>query len=221
MKKITGLIAASCISTMLFTTQAHSFDGFGSKLGDIFNRSATSISPVMDIQEDGTFQRVYFSKSVIKRSESEVCVKTKARDLDGSAYTGWWIIYNNPESCTDPISDIGASCGAADLTNSDAGVTGMWAVGSIAGETNRAYFDACISVGETTHAVMPFGDQQGLTDPYGAEIHFILRNHGSAEYENPELLGQQLNSYMGGCNVPDGDGDLFDCYEEKVVIHSP
>lgn len=44
------------------------------------------------------------------------------------------------------------------------------------------------------------GDVSGLVDAEGAEIHFVLQDHGPAN-EDEEILEQQLTQFMGACNT--------------------
>lgn len=51
----------------------------------------------------------------------------------------------------------------------------------------------------------------GLTNPLGAELHFVLRNHGQP------LVGhthEQMRDYLGGCTP-----DISLCVNEAAAIH--
>lgn len=205
----------SCL--LIISAQSSAFD-FINGMGLL--KKNISFAPVWNMNEDGNHTRSKFSRSFIKRTENKVCINANVKGLDGEAYSGWVFIFNDPENCDSGIDEIGSMCSQTDLANPNVSATGMWGLGLIAGDKERAYIDKCFEIGETTHFVMGAGDKLGLTDPMNAEVHILLRNHGPAAFEDSELLGKQLNSYRGGCNMPGNEMEgAFDCYEEKVIVH--
>lgn len=184
-----------------------------------YSKNKKDISAVWNIEGNGEFTKVHRAKSVMKRFDDKICATAKVRNLSEGAYTAWWVIFNNPEYCSDGIPMLDARCGVQDFSNVGVDVTGMWVAGALVGPKGKAVVDICLDVGELTHELMPFGTQAGLTNPKGAEIHFILRNHGPAAFDDAEALGQQLNSYGGGCELPDAGIEGFPCFEEKTIIH--
>jgi hypothetical protein len=41
----------------------------------------------------------------------------------------------------------------------------------------------------------------GLTDAASAEIHLVVRSHGSAALDDPAMLEAQTSTFMGGCET--------------------
>ncbi|NNE11020.1 MAG: hypothetical protein HKN41_02120 [Ilumatobacter sp.] len=94
----------------------------------------------------------------------------------GDAYTVWAVVFNNPAGCID-------GCDGADLANPAAEAVSMLGAGKVAQRSAASFL---IRIGA--------GDE--LTDPHGAEIHFVLRTHGPAL---PGLVDEQISSLNGGC----------------------
>ncbi len=109
---------------------------------------------------------------------------------EGDAVTAWWVIFNQPENCSDGV------CGEDDVLpmpgNEAAGVSVLFADGQVINEQGSAFFWDALGRGDTMEAV--FGP--GLTNPMGAEIHYVLRTHGPVQEDIKE---EQLTTLMGGC----------------------
>ena len=61
----------------------------------------------------------------------------------------------------------------------------------------------------------------GLTNPLGADVHLVLRDHGPVQSGN---FVDQLSTYGGGCTeAPDGTGTLGDfvCTQPQFAVHEP
>ena len=157
------------------------------------------------------------ARSVLKRSDDMVCTKIDTHDLPGGAYTAWWLIYNNPEFCSNPLPFVTSQCSEQDLGNMDVQATAMWSAAEVVGPDGIAHISSCIEPEELTHAVLPVGTQEGLLDIDKAEIHVIIRNHGPGEYANAQLFGEQLNSFDGGCATDMQDG--FDCSNAQITVN--
>lgn len=116
----------------------------------------------------------------------------------GHAVTLWWVVFNNPENCSDGV------CGGDDAFpppgNTAAGASVSFAGGHVIGGDGQANYGAHLSVGEEA-APWPVG----LLNPRMAEIHFVLRDHGPAI---PEIIEEQISTAGGGCNnFPPFTGD--------------
>jgi len=193
------------------------------------NEEAASTEPVTSVvpvewQADGTL--VEGAESTLTRMEHGVYMTFSTRNLEpGDAYTIWWVIFNNPENCTD------GECGLDDLflVDSDGaiipapaggrqpnpigreatGVSNMRATGSISDEDGSVEFRAHLPIGDAIEAI--FG--AGLFDPMTAEIHLIARTHGPAV---DGILHEQLNSPWGGC--PEGFPKT-PCADVQIAFH--
>ena len=110
--------------------------------------------------------------------------------LPGEAtYTVWWLIFNNPESCVD-------GCGVDDLRTSSVNASVFWAAGDITGIDGKASFNSKLPVGFLPSGLDRVLFGPGLSDPFSAEIHNIVRSHG------PVISGlekEQISTFNGGC----------------------
>jgi hypothetical protein len=127
----------------------------------------------------------------------------------GNAVTLWWVVFNHPENCS------GGECGVDDAWpppgNTAAGASVMFATGHVIGGSGQGNFGGHVSVGEPSGGPWPVG----LTNPRGAEIHFILRDHGPAI---PEIVQEQISTAGGGCNnVPPFTG-TYTCVDFQAGI---
>ena len=163
-------------------------------------------------------------ESTLHRNGNGITVnfKTTTGLMPGHAYTLWWVVWNNPESCAGP------ACGLADFPNADlVKVELLYAAGSVAGNNGKGNFSAHLKVDDTTGSVNAdiFGlpSYGGLLDAHKAEIHAVLRSHGP---KVPGLVNEQINSYEGGCvvnfapftEIPDEVGE---CGDIIAAIHFP
>lgn len=98
------------------------------------------------------------------------------RLVRGDAYTVWAVVFNEPGGCID-------GCDAGDLANPAAEAVSMPGGGRVA-PGRRATFVVRVPAGAD------------LTDPHGAEIHFVVRTHGPAI---PGLVHEQITTLNGGC----------------------
>jgi hypothetical protein len=114
--------------------------------------------------------------------------------MPGHAYTLWVVIFNEPDEClTAPDT-----CTPADLFHSGAKPDMLYGAGVIAGGTGKATLAGRTRVGDVSGSVQsPAGLlSYGLTDPYGAEIHLVVHNHGPVI---PEFMPDMIQSLAGGC----------------------
>jgi hypothetical protein len=120
----------------------------------------------------------------------------------GDATTIWWIIFNNPENCTDSM------CGEDDVLAGLIGgdpnkvmVDAIFATGHIAGSKWGA--GAHLNEGDTSGSLRPgFGlEPIGLKDAKKAEIHLVVRSHGPASNLTPGELAAAIHTVDGGCGI--------------------
>lgn len=144
------------------------------------------------------------------------------------AYTIWWVIFNQPENCSDP------GCGEDDIfidgdptkgLNEDqiaaADIVAGYATGKVASTDGSARFVAALSEGQTGQEVL-FGSGALLKDATGAEVHLVNRSHGPVI---PGKRAEQIGSFAGGCEVflnppevPDAEGE---CADVQFAVHQP
>jgi hypothetical protein len=119
--------------------------------------------------------------------------------VDGNGYTVWWIVFNNPAACT--AGTAPSKCGLGDLPKPAVRASLVFATGHVVGNGDSANFGAWLGVGDLD-AVLP--NPPSPAGPYGlenartADIHIVVRSHGPAD---PQLLPDQINSFLGGCSA--------------------
>jgi hypothetical protein len=117
------------------------------------------------------------------RTDGAVGVEMHTFGLEANhPYTAWWVIFNSPTGCN-------GACNADDIFDADgkmdpnvnAGVSILFADGTIADADGNASFSALLAVGR------PFGQSltgAGLVNPRNAEIHMVVRHHGELKLAN-------------------------------------
>lgn len=145
----------------------------------------------------------------------------------GDVVTLWWVIFNNPEACAD------GACGEADLFDGPDGPTGVepscvYSDGSIVGGNGGARFHDRLTVGESRDSCIDFfveavdeleGQDHGLTNPAGAEVHLVMRSHGPFI---PGMVQEQRSTFAGGCQEFLGAGvdelEPGQCSDQQFVV---
>jgi len=93
-------------------------------------------------------------------------------------YTVWWVAFNPGNTCIS--SEDPCSCSAASLRPGDDSV--FYATGAMSDRLGTVNFAGNINYGEvpTGFDQVPFGGLFGAGIQPGAEIHFVIRDHGPA-----------------------------------------
>jgi hypothetical protein len=150
---------------------------------------------------------------------------------EGLAVTVWLIIFNNPDECaTSP-------CSESDLFNPDVMPDAVSGAGNIVDDSEVASFGFSRKAGDNSGSVadlfgMPTdnGEPYGLIDPWGAEIHYVLRLHGPMI---PLEMPAQIKTYVGGCvdfapygfPPPGSESELMlgwgECQDVQAAINLP
>jgi len=155
--------------------------------------------------------------AILTRSKRKVEVSMHMTGLSpNTAYTAWWIVFNNPENCSDP------GCGADDLGGPGEG-EGFFATGYISDGTGQA--NAYATLNEKFVPADPrrllstfFGLPQeiGLRDAEHAEIHMIIaRTHG---VPLPGSTAEQIGTFDGQCGGPP---NFPNCADTQFVVFPP
>jgi hypothetical protein len=161
----------------------------------------TGTSPVAAIGPGHVFLSwVPGASSTLVRTSNGISVSLQTSGLPaGHAVTLWMLIFNNPGAC---------GAGGCDETRGDLNVPAVQGsvqhvTGHIVGST--ATFAGRISVGDAANAFVG----PGLLNPYGAEVHLIVRDHGEML---PGSLVEQFNSNSPTfCNVA--------CFDLQKSVH--
>jgi hypothetical protein len=163
--------------------------------------AVTGTSPVAAIGPGHAFLNwVPGASSTLVRTSNGISVSLQTSGLPaGHAVTLWMLIFNNPGAC---------GAGGCDETRGDLNVPAVQGsvqhvTGHIVGST--ATFAGHISVGDAANAFVG----PGLLNPYGAEVHLIVRDHGELL---PGSLVEQFNSNSPTfCNVA--------CFDLQKSVH--
>jgi hypothetical protein len=162
--------------------------------------SSRSVSPVK--AADGSVT----GYSVLRRDAGEARFRLLATQLEaGHAYTIWWVVFNHPEHCAGAATSSPVRCGMADMANPDVDASALFADGGVVGRFGVGWFSGSLPVHDPTGAIMG----TGLHDPAGADVHFVVRDHGPAS-DDPELRYQQTHTF-GACNP--------DCADVQSSVH--
>jgi hypothetical protein len=110
--------------------------------------------------------------------------------MANSSYTVWWVIFNNPAACTVP-------CGMDDLGNPNVMASVLYAAGFVTGTGNTGNVTAHLETGPPASGVdVELGNGLEPGNGLGAEIHLVVRTHGTT---TPGIVDLQIGSFNGGC----------------------
>ena len=166
----------------------------------------TQIAPVLSFSDLST---VANAEAYLDRIDHGLAARVSTNGLSPNhAFTLWWTIYNSPGNCTD------SACGTDDvlLTNADGsviespdglppvnfsqweavGISVLRADGLISDMNGNAQFIAHLPIGDLSEAM----GGPGIVDPYKAEIHLVVRDHGPAD---GAIINEMVNTMNGGC----------------------
>jgi hypothetical protein len=157
----------------------------------------------------GTSEVVPATGTILIRNRDHVFATIHTAGLTpGAAVTAWMAVFNNPRHCaTRP-------CTAIDLDNPHVRASLINIGGQIIGTDGAATYGAYRRVGDTTGIFQGRGTREGLLNPRRAEIHLVMRTHGPAMMNDPDMLRQQLSMFNGGC--PPNT-----CANVQASIHAP
>lgn len=160
-------------------------------------RSSTSVIPFLGGAP------IPGSSSTLLRNSGGISYTLKTSELEpGGTYTNWYVVFNDPSQCTGP-------CGEDDdvFPGAPAGVSVIFADGHVIGRNGQGNFAGRLNAGDTSGAL--FGP--GLSDPYGAEIHIVVRGHGQPI---PGMVHEQISMFNGGCAINV-------CDDQQEAVHVP
>lgn len=151
-------------------------------------------------------QAVHNSSAAIWRDEDGISFRIRTTGLTKDhAYTVWFFSYDAPENCRTGDGNEGTRCTGNDFLNPASLPSIMWGTGKFVKSNGLVTFTGrrespsspCITepavVDEKCSGVL-LG--HGLHDPLGAEIHFVLRDHGPDQ----EGIEDETTTINGGCD---------------------
>ncbi len=188
----------------------------------LFFLTACTDGPLMDVRQtdvDPQFQVSPTQSSVhwlsdlsdvegataqLTRTRSSVSYSFRTTGLEkGHVVTMWWVIFNNPDACENPIPAISADCGLPDLFNPDVRASVMGGDGHLVGESGKSTHAGHLREGEIITFHPAFVGTPGLLDAMGAEIHLVLRTHGPAI---PGMIDEMRTTFEAGCTPESSAG---------------
>jgi hypothetical protein len=163
----------------------------------------------------------------LTRFENGVTMAVSTSDLvQGEVYSVWWVIFNEPENCSDGVCDVDDVLILEDgvvprdedgnrLMNMEgiagANVSIQHAAGGYA-QDGTLHTSASLGIGAVPGIVLG----PGLLDAHNAEIHLVIRTHGPAA-DNLEILADQISTFGGGCEPM----DALPCDDVQFAVFAP
>lgn len=153
------------------------------------------------------------SAAELRRSAGGVDLSARLSGLTpNSAYTAWWVIFNQPRRCTFPcgMDDIGS--GVGQVFNATGYLSGADGVANVTASLRRGPISIGVDRRSSSAPALNPAFEVGLRQPISAEIHLVIaRLHG------PMIVGrvaEQTTAFLGGC-------DVFACADQQAVVFAP
>ena len=160
------------------------------------------------------------TNSRLTRNANGLTMRIETVDLNPDhPTTVWWIVVNNPENC-------GSSpCSQPDFFNPATRTDFLWATGTVVDGSGSASYGARLNVGDTSNSIAPnFGlPAWGVIDPFAAEVHLVIRDHGP---KIQGLVNEMIKTFNAGCvqaNAVPGTGTPGpnNCQDRQGAPHVP
>lgn len=132
-------------------------------------------------------------EAVLTRTKDGLSVDQDVEGLTpGNAYSVWWALFENPRGCDGPCdpTDLGIRQAQATLVNGG---------GFVAAGTTQ-FYSSDLARHDVGGRQVWVGDPSGVDNPYGAEVHVVLRSHGPAVMD-PADQAVQTSTFNGFCNL--------------------
>lgn len=165
--------------------------------------------------------------AMLDRAENGLLMSVHTSDLaPGEVYTVWWVVFNEPENCSDGV------CGEDDIlifedgepmldennnhvlnmdTISASDISGFFASGGFVDDDGEAHFGGSAGTGDTPGII--FGE--GLKYPMTAEVHLVIRTHGPIV---GDMAHTQITTFGGGCGPTDNGAP---CADHQFAVFLP
>jgi hypothetical protein len=167
--------------------------------------------------------------SKVVRTDDEVRMRFWSSEIgEGAAVTIWWIVFNNPEACSDACGeddsfiDGNPALGFNEAGIEAADIVAGYSTGAVANKNGRAFFQDTLGAGEIGDELIA-GEAPLIEDSRRAEIHLVARTHGPAI---KGMVDEQIGSYGVGCEVfllpaSDTGNEVGVCSDIQFSVHLP
>ena len=122
------------------------------------------------------------------------------------AFSIWWVVFNRPANCSTPNV-----CGGPDLGNTAVKGSAFWAGGFVTDDSGTVNLTLQVGPGQTQREVFA-GSDVGLQDLRAAEVHLVVRGHGTTGVAGP--VAAQIGTANEAC--PGGFGT---CENQYFAVH--
>ena len=155
------------------------------------------------------------SSGVLHRKKDGVFFDGTFRALESdSAYSIWWIIFNDPSACAQtPCGEPDIIAGAGQVFYAGGFTTDGAGVGNVSARLPRGPVPQGADRFSEFVSIIDPASETGLRNTKGAQIGVVARYHGDID---PLILGSQIGTYLGGCDVPG-----VNCADVQIVIFAP
>ena len=200
----------------------------------------TALAPLMVAQDEGMAEPVVQSSTVhrfsdmsevdggfahLTRFENGVTMAVSTNDLvQGEVYTVWWVIFNEPENCSDGVCDVDDVLIVQDgIVPRDEDGNRLMNMEGIAGaNVSIQHAAGGYAQDSTLHTSASLGIEDvpgiilgpGLLDAQNAEIHLVIRTHGPAV---EDAFANQISTFGGGCEPM----DALPCDDVQFAVFTP
>jgi hypothetical protein len=143
--------------------------------------SSSELLQVIHVKSLVTGDPIRQSVAALERRSQKVIKGVATSGLTpGASVTVLWAIFNDPSACTNGNPVTGAPCGPADLAIEATGASlQLSTTRTVDSHGNLAYLDV-LWVGDTSDCLPNFPCRNGLTNPFGAEIHSVIDQGGTS-----------------------------------------
>ena len=171
-----------CLTALAFGCGAEDQDSGGESLITSVERALASVryeNVIMKNLQSGA--AVQPSIGLLRRTRRKVSFRAWTTQLPApESVSVIWAIFNHPEYCTEGNPLTGSPCGPADLAIDAVGghisafgwSTERWEATRLAGT---------LAVGKTDKCIEGLPCRDGLTNPFGAEVHVVVLDAETSE----------------------------------------
>ncbi len=168
--------------------------------GTIQSANMHALPSGVDVAGGGTLHRT--------RNALRATINTTGLDV-GAGYTVWWVIFNNPDACSDP-------CGLDDLGTPAVEASVYYGTGFVTGGDGTANVSLTTTdrgIPEGADVLVPGGLEPA--NGFSAEVHLVVRTHSGLMVGS---VDEQIGSFAGQCGPAP---DFPNCMDQQAVIFEP